>query len=93
MAAIIKGQTPFDSDRSEGDMSTRRASEPHQVKMCSSLTDMVRLKASCLFLHYVVFNRRRRDVLGIVGSSAVRSRGKQGEKPCVSCLHRSELSA
>ena len=28
-----------------------------------------------------------------VGSSAVQSQGRKGEKPCVSCLLRSELSA
>ena len=45
-----------------------------------------------LFVHYVVCNRRRRDLLGIVGSSAVPSRSRRGKKPCVSCLRRSELS-
>ena len=40
----------------------------------------------------MVCNRRRRDLLGIVGSSAVRSSGRKGEKPLVSCLHLSELS-
>ena len=54
---------------------------------------MVSLKVSCLFVHCVVSNRQRRDLLGIVGSSAVRSRGRQGEKSCVSCLRRFELSA
>ena len=41
----------------------------------------------------VVRNRRRQVLLGIVESSAVRSRGRQGEKSCISYLRRPELSA
>ena len=61
--------------------------------MLSPLTDMVLLKVSFFFVHYVECNRRRRYFLGIVGLYAVRSQGRQGEKPSVSCLRRSELSA
>ena len=61
--------------------------------MCSLLTNIISLKVSCIFVHCVVCNRRRRELLGVVGSSAVRSRGGQVEKPFVSCLSRSELSA
>ena len=61
-------------------------------RMCSSLTNMVSLKVSRIFVHRVACNRRRRDLIGIVGSSVVRSRGRQREKPRVSYLRRSELS-
>ena len=62
--------------------------------MCSSLTNMVSLKVSFIFLNCMVCNRRWRNLLRIVGSSnVIRSRGRQGEKPCVSYLRRSELSA
>ena len=44
--------------------------------MCSPLTDMVSLKVSCLFVNCVVRNRQRRDLLGIIGSRVVHSRGK-----------------
>ena len=55
--------------------------------------DMASLKFSCLFVHCVACNRRRRHLLGIIGSSTVRSRDRQGEELCASCLGRSELSA
>ena len=51
-----------------------------------------RCKISCIFVHSVVYNRRRRYLFGILGSSAVRSRGRQGGKPSFSCMRRSELS-
>ena len=44
-------------------------------------------------VHCLLCIRRRRDLFGIVGSSAVRSRRRQGEKNYFSCLRRSELSA
>ena len=72
---------------------TRRDSGPTRYECVPHLTDMVSLKVSCLFVHCMVCIRRRQDSLGIVGSSAVRSWDRQGEKPCVSCLRRSESSA
>ena len=92
-ASIVKGKTHFDSDGAKGRSTHEMRKCIHLVRMCSSLTSMVLLKVSCIFVHCVVCNRRRRDLLGIVDSSVVRPRGRQGEKPCVSHLRRSELSS
>ena len=58
----------------------------------SSLREMVSLKFRVFSYICVVYNRRQRDLLGIVGSSGVRtrSRGRQCERRCVSYLRRSE---
>ena len=61
--------------------------------MCSPLTDMVLLKVSCLFVHCVLCNRRRRDLLRIVRLSGARYKGRRRERLCVSGLRSPQLSA
>ena len=69
----------------------RRDSGP--TIMCSPSADMVLLKVSCIFVHYVVCNRRRRDLLRIVRLSGARYSARHRERLCVSGLRSPELSA
>ena len=91
--AIFKGNAPFDSHDSTGGLSMRRDSGHIRYEYVPHSEAWILLNISCIFVHSVVCNRRRRGLLGILGSSAVLSRGRQGEKPCVSNLRRFELNA
>ena len=53
----------------------------------------VSLKVSCLYVHCVVCNRRRRHFARNRRLACGCSRGRQREKPYVFCLRPSELSA
>ena len=93
-ASIAKGKTTFDRVMTQKEVCPRdRIANLLGTNVLLIDNDMVSLKVSCIFAHCVVCNRRRRDLLGIVGSIAVRSWDRQGKKPCVSYLRRSELSA
>ena len=90
---LSRGKHPLTAMAQEEVCPRDEIADPLGTRMCPSLTNMASLKVSCIFVHRVVCNRRRWDLLGMVGSSVVRSRGRQGEKPCVSYLRRSELSS
>ena len=90
-ASLIKGETLFDSDSSSRGLPTRRDSGPIRYECVPCWQTWFRWRFRVFF--WMVCNRRQRGLLVIVGSSAVYSRGRQGEKPYVSFLRRSELSA
>ena len=92
-AAFTKGYVTFDSGVTKGGLVCARDETANPPGMKVFWRDVGFLKISCLFALCVVCSRRRTYLLRIARSSEARCRGRQGERPCVSGLRRSELSA
>ena len=94
-SAIVEGKTPFDSNGPQKDICARdEIADLCPVRMCYPIEKHGFAEGFVYFRKLCgVQSVAERFALRIVGSRAVRSEGKQGEKSCAFCLRRSELSA
>ena len=88
------GKTPVDSDGSKGGLPTRRDSRPPRCECVPRWQTWFRWRFRMFsYTVWCVIAGGEMCSESCARPSAVRSRGRQGEKPCVSCLRRFELSA